>query len=38
MDYAKTIKVQRIRWLGYVKGMEVRAIPRKMMEGMLYTG
>jgi hypothetical protein len=29
----KFIKAQRIRWLGHVKGMEVGAMPRKMMEG-----
>jgi hypothetical protein len=34
----KFIKAQRIRWLGRVKRMEVGAMPRKMMEGRLFTG
>jgi len=34
----KFIKAQRIRWLGHVKGMEVGAMPRKMMEGRLFIG
>jgi len=37
-DIVKFIKVQRIRWLGNVKRMEVGAIPRKMMEGRLFIG
>jgi hypothetical protein len=37
-DIVKFIKSQRIRWLGHVKRMEVGAMPRKMMEGRLYTG
>jgi hypothetical protein len=34
----KFIKGQRIRWLGHVKRMEVGAMPRKIMEGRLFTG
>jgi len=34
----KFIKAQRIRWLGHVKQMEVGAMPRKMMEGRMFTG
>jgi hypothetical protein len=37
-DIVKFIKVQRIRWLGHVKRMEVGAMPRNMMEGRLCTG
>jgi hypothetical protein len=37
-DIVKFIKAQRIRWLGHVKRMEVRAMPRKMMEGRLFIG
>ena len=37
-DIVKFIDVQRIRWLGHVKRMEVGAMPRKMMEGRLFTG
>jgi hypothetical protein len=37
-DIVKFIKTQRIRWLGHVKRMEVGAMPRKMMEGRLFTG
>jgi hypothetical protein len=37
-DIAKFIKAQRIRWLGHVKRMEVGAMPRRMMEGRLFTG
>ena len=37
-DIVKFIKVQRIRWLGNVKRMEVRGTPRKMMEGRLFIG
>jgi len=32
-DIVKFIKVQRIRWLGHVKGMEAGAMTRMMMEG-----
>jgi hypothetical protein len=31
------VQAQRVRWLGHVKGMEVGAMPRKMMEGRLFT-
>ena len=34
----KFINVQRIRWLNHVKRMKVGAMPRKMMEGRLFTG
>jgi hypothetical protein len=34
----KFIKVQRIRWLGHVKRMEAGVMPRRMMEGRLFTG
>jgi hypothetical protein len=34
----KLISVQRIRWLGRVKRMEAGAMPRRMMEGRLFTG
>jgi hypothetical protein len=34
----KFIKVQRIRWLGHVKRMEVGAMPRRMMEERLFIG
>jgi len=34
----KFIKAQRIRWLRHVKRMEVRAMPRKMIEGRLFIG
>jgi hypothetical protein len=34
----KFIEAQRIRWLGHVKRMEVRAMLRKMMEGRLFIG
>jgi hypothetical protein len=37
-DIVKCIRAQRIRWLGHVKRMEVVALPRKMMEGRLFTG
>jgi hypothetical protein len=37
-DIVKFIKVQRIRWLGHVKRMEAGALPRRMMEGRLFTG
>jgi hypothetical protein len=37
-DIVKFIKAQRIRWLGHVKRMEVAAMPRKIMEGRLFTG
>jgi hypothetical protein len=37
-DIAKFIKAQRTRWLGHVKRMQVGAMPRKMMEGRLFTG
>jgi hypothetical protein len=37
-DIVKFIKAQRIRWLGHVKRMEVTAMPRKIMEGRLFTG
>jgi hypothetical protein len=37
-DIVKFIKAQRIRWLGHVKRMEGGAMPRKMMEGRLFTG
>jgi hypothetical protein len=37
-DIVKLIKVQRIRWLGHVKRMEVGAMPSKTMEGRLFTG
>jgi hypothetical protein len=30
--------IQRIRWLGHVRRMEVGAVPRKMKEGRLLTG
>jgi hypothetical protein len=32
------IKAQRIRWLGHVERMEAGAMPRRMMEGRLFTG
>jgi hypothetical protein len=34
----KFIKAQRVRWLGHVKGMEVRVMPRNMMEGRQFIG
>ena len=37
-DVVKFIEVQRIRWLGHVKGMVVGAMSRKMMEGRLFIG
>jgi hypothetical protein len=37
-DIVKFIKAQRIRWLGHVKRMEAGAIPKRMMEGRLFTG
>jgi hypothetical protein len=37
-DIMKFIKPRRIRWLGHVKGKEVGAMPRKMMEGRLFIG
>jgi hypothetical protein len=37
-DIVKFIKAQRIRWLGHVTRVEVGAMPRKMMEGRLFTG
>jgi hypothetical protein len=37
-DIVKFIKAQRIRWLRHVKRMEVRAMPRKMIEGRLFIG
>jgi hypothetical protein len=37
-DMVKFIKAQRIRWLGHVKGMEAGALPRRKMEGRLFTG
>jgi hypothetical protein len=37
-DIGKFIKAQRIRWLGHVKRMEARAMPRRIMEGQLFIG
>ena len=37
-DVAKFIKAQRIILLGHIKRMEMGAMPRKMMEGRLFTG
>jgi hypothetical protein len=37
-DIVKFIKAQRIRWVGHVKRREVGAMPRKMLEGRLFTG
>jgi len=37
-DIVKFIKAQRIRWLGHVKRMEEGAMPRRTMEGRLFTG
>jgi hypothetical protein len=37
-DIVKFIKAQRIRWLRHVKRMKVEAMPRKMVEGRLFTG
>jgi len=37
-DIVKFVNAQRIRWLGYVKRMEVRTTPRKMMERRLFIG
>jgi hypothetical protein len=37
-DIVEFIKAQRIRWLGYVKKMEVGAMSRKIMEGRLFIG
>jgi hypothetical protein len=34
----KFIKAKRIRLLGHVKIMEAGAMPRRMMEGRLFTG
>jgi hypothetical protein len=34
----KFVKAQTIRWLGHVKGMEAGEMPRRMMEGRLFTG
>jgi hypothetical protein len=36
-DIVKFIKARRIRWLDHVKRMEVGAMPRRMMEGRLFT-
>jgi hypothetical protein len=36
-NIVKFIKAQRIRWLGHVKRMEVGAMPRKTMDGRLFT-
>jgi hypothetical protein len=32
------INAQRIRWLGHVKRMEARAMPRRTMEGRMFIG
>jgi hypothetical protein len=37
-DIVKFIEAQSIRWLGHVKRMEVEEMPRRMMEGRLFTG
>ena len=37
-DIVKFIRAQRIRLLGHVKGIEVGAMQRKMMEGRLFIG
>jgi hypothetical protein len=37
-DIVNFIKTQRIRGLGHVKRMEAGAMPRRMMEGRLFTG
>jgi restriction endonuclease S subunit len=37
-DIVKFIKAQKIRWLGFLKRIEVGAMPRKMMEGGLFVG
>jgi hypothetical protein len=31
------IKSQKIRWLGYVEGMEEKAMPKRMIKGRLYS-
>jgi hypothetical protein len=35
--YCEIYKTPMIRWLEHVKRMEVGAMPRKMMEGRLFT-
>jgi hypothetical protein len=37
-DIVKSIKAQRVRWLGHVKRMEAGAMPRRTMEGRLFIG
>jgi hypothetical protein len=37
-DIVKFIKAQRRRSVGHVKRMEAGAMPRRMMEGRLFTG
>jgi hypothetical protein len=37
-DIVKFIKAQRIKWLGYLKRMEVGGMPRKITEGRLFMG
>ena len=34
----KFIIAQRIRWLGHVRRMQMGEMPRRMMEGRLFTG
>jgi hypothetical protein len=34
----KFIKAKRIRYLGHVQSMEAGAMPRRTMEGRLFTG
>jgi hypothetical protein len=35
---AKSIRAQKLRWLGNVERMEVGTVPRKIMEGRLFIG
>jgi len=37
-DIVKSIKAQRIRWLGHAKRMKVGAMPRKKIEGRPFIG